>query len=41
MRGLAKDPELFARLLTVHLGEASPKFLAATGARLGWQFLAA
>src|SRR6266571_3901207 len=41
MRGLAKDPELFARLLAVHQGEASPKFLAATGARLGWQFLAA
>jgi len=41
LRGLAKDPELFARMLAVHLGEASSKFLAATGLRLGWQFLTA
>jgi hypothetical protein len=38
---LAKEPELFARLLATHLGEASPEFLAATGLRLGWQFLTA
>jgi flavin-dependent dehydrogenase len=41
LRGLAKEPELFARLLATHLGEASPEFLAATGLRLGWQFLTA
>ena len=41
LRGLAEDPELFARLLAAHLGEASPRFLAATSLRLGWQFLAA
>src|SRR5260370_3014599 len=41
LRGLAKDPELFARMLAVHLGEASSKFLAATGLRLGWQFVTA
>jgi flavin-dependent dehydrogenase len=40
-RGLAADPELFARLLEAHLGEDSPKFLAATSLRLGWQFLTA
>jgi len=40
-RGLAQEPELFARLLEAHLGEDSPKFLAATSLRLGWQFLTA
>jgi len=39
LRSLAEDPELFARLLAAHLGEASPKLLAATSLRLGWQFL--
>jgi flavin-dependent dehydrogenase len=38
---LAAEPELFARLLAAHLGESSPKFLAATGLRLGWQLLTA
>lgn len=41
LRGLAKDPDVFRRLLAVHLGAASPRFLAVTGARFGWQFLAA
>jgi len=41
LRGLAAESELFARLLAVHLGEASSKFLAATSLRLGWQFLTA
>ena len=40
-RGMAAEPELFARLLAAHLGEASPKFLAATSLRVGWQFLTA
>jgi flavin-dependent dehydrogenase len=40
-RGMAAEPELFARLLATHLGEASPTFLAATSLRLGWQFLTA
>jgi len=40
-RGMAAEPELFARLLATHLGEASPKVLAATSLRLGWQFLTA
>jgi flavin-dependent dehydrogenase len=41
LRGLAEDPELFARLLAAHVGEGSSKALAATGLRLGWQFLTA
>jgi flavin-dependent dehydrogenase len=40
-RGMAREPELFARLLATHLGENSPQFLAATSLRLGWQFLTA
>jgi len=40
-RGMAAEPELFARLLATHLGEASPTFLAATSLRFGWQFLTA
>ncbi len=40
-RGMAGEPGLFARLLAAHLGEASPKLLAATSLRLGWQFLTA
>jgi flavin-dependent dehydrogenase len=40
-RGMAGEAQLFPRLLATHLGEASPKFLAATGLRLGWQFLTA
>src|SRR5256885_359687 len=39
--GLAADPALFARLVAVHLGQASPKLLAAVSLRLGWQFLTA
>jgi menaquinone-9 beta-reductase len=41
LRGLAGDPELFARLLAVHMGGASSKHVAATSLRLGWQFLLA
>jgi len=41
LRCLAKEPELFARLLALHLGESSPEFLAVTSLRLGWQFLTA
>jgi flavin-dependent dehydrogenase len=41
LRTLAKDPEVFARLLAVHTGEISPKNLAMSGLSLGWQFLVA
>jgi menaquinone-9 beta-reductase len=41
MRVLAAHPELFVRLLAVHVGATSPKHLAATGALLGWRLIAA
>ena len=41
LQALAREPEIFSHLLAAHSGETSPKFLAAMGARLGWQFLAA
>jgi len=41
MRTFARDPEIFARLLAVHVGETSAGHIAATGARFGWNFLAA
>ena len=40
-RALAKGPEVFARLLAVHVGATSPMHFAATGAMLGWRLLAA
>ena len=39
LRCLSEDPELFARLLGAHLGEAASDFLAATSLRLGWKLL--
>jgi menaquinone-9 beta-reductase len=41
LRCLAGEPQLFDRLLAAHLGESSPKFLAATSFRFGWQLLMA
>jgi menaquinone-9 beta-reductase len=38
MRALAAHPDLFARLLAVHVGATSPRHLAETGALLGWCF---
>jgi flavin-dependent dehydrogenase len=35
------NPELFARLVSIHVGETSPAHFAATGALLGWRFLTA
>jgi flavin-dependent dehydrogenase len=37
----ANHPELFARLISIHVGETSPAHFATTGAMLGWRFLAA
>ena len=34
------NPEVFARLVSIHVGETSPAHFAATGALLGWRFLA-
>jgi menaquinone-9 beta-reductase len=41
MRALATHPDLFARLVAVHVGATSPGHLAATGALLGWRFVVA
>lgn len=34
------NPEVFARLISIHVGETSPAHFAVTGALLGWRFLA-
>jgi menaquinone-9 beta-reductase len=41
LQGMAKDPEIFSRMLAVHAEEASPIVLAGPTARLGWQLLTA
>lgn len=41
LQGLAHDADLFARLLTAHVTETSPAFLAETSARLGWRLITA
>ena len=40
LHGLARDPDLFRRVLTAQVNEASPAFLAEVTARLGWWLLA-
>lgn len=40
-RAFARHPELFARLVSIHVGETSPAHFAATGVMLGWDLLAA
>ena len=41
LRMLTREPELFARLLALHAGQATAGEVVLTGAQLGWQFLAA
>jgi len=41
LRGFARDPALFARMLKAHVRETSSVFLAATSARLGWRLITA
>jgi flavin-dependent dehydrogenase len=41
MRAMSVRPELFTRMLAIHLGLASPREVVAASALLGWQFLAA
>jgi flavin-dependent dehydrogenase len=40
LRMLNANPELFARLLAIHVGHSTPRDVVSTGAQLGWQFLA-
>jgi menaquinone-9 beta-reductase len=39
MRALSSDPNMFARLLAVHVGATSAAHMAATSALLGWRFV--
>jgi flavin-dependent dehydrogenase len=41
LRALTRDPDLFVRLLAIHVDKASPTHFAVTGLRLGWQLLLA
>lgn len=41
MRAFAAHPDLFARLVAVHVGDTSPGRLASTGVLLGWRFVTA
>jgi len=36
----AENPKLFAQLLSLHVGQATPGRVLSTGAQLGWEFLA-
>lgn len=38
---LKRNPELFARLLAIHVGQARPGDVVLAGVQLGWHFLAA
>jgi len=40
LKMLSRSPELFARLLAIHVGRATSIDVVATGAQLGWQFVA-
>jgi menaquinone-9 beta-reductase len=39
LRTLGARPDLFARLLAIHVGRAAAKDVVTTGARVGWEFL--
>jgi menaquinone-9 beta-reductase len=41
MRAWEAHPDLFGRLLSVHVGATSPGHIATTGALLGWRLIAA
>jgi hypothetical protein len=39
LRLLQRKPEMFARLLAIHVGRASSRDVVRTGAQLGWALL--
>jgi flavin-dependent dehydrogenase len=41
IQALAEKPELFRKLLSIHVGQATTTEILSTGAQLSWQFLAA
>ena len=41
LRIFTENPKLFAQLLSIHVGQATPRRVLSTGAQLGWEFLAA
>jgi flavin-dependent dehydrogenase len=41
IKSLANKPELFAKFLAIHVGNSTVPAILATGARVGWEFLAA
>jgi 2-polyprenyl-6-methoxyphenol hydroxylase-like FAD-dependent oxidoreductase len=41
MRALGSNPQIFRRMLAMHVGELSPAVFAANGLSLGWQLLRA
>ena len=41
LRIFAENPKLFAQMLSIHVGHATPRGVLSTGAQLGWEFLAA
>lgn len=41
MRAMEAQPELFGRMLAIHLGRANSREILAASAQLGWQFIAA
>jgi flavin-dependent dehydrogenase len=41
MRAMQNQPEIFARMLAVHVGRATAGNVVAAGAQLGWEFLSA
>ncbi len=40
LRALQRNPQLFSRLLAIHVGHATTSDVLATSAQVGWQFLA-
>jgi flavin-dependent dehydrogenase len=41
MRAMQQHPDLFERLLAIHVGATTPLHMLAAGAQFGWQFIAA
>lgn len=39
IRTMAQRPELFRKMLAIHMGRSTPAEVLATSARLGWQFI--